>query len=47
MISIKTLSGDIHQQIYVNEGDKTYGSLLKYIEMPKHPKFREYIRCCK
>ena len=46
MISIKTLSGAIYQQIYVNEEDKTYGSLLKYINQPghpKHPKFREYI----
>jgi hypothetical protein len=43
MISLANLSGVVHQQIYVNEEDKTYGSLLKYINQPVHPKFREYI----
>ena len=43
MIKINTISGAKYQDIAINENDFTYGDLLKYIKIPEHSKFREYI----
>ena len=45
MIRIETLSGDIYQNIYIDENVKTYGHLYKYIKKPitKYADALEYV----
>ena len=40
MLKINTLSGQPFQTVCVNEDDVTYDDLLKYINIPPHPKFK-------
>ena len=40
MLKINTLSGKLFQTVYVNEDDVTYNDILKYINIPPHPKFK-------
>jgi hypothetical protein len=42
MLKINTLSGQPFQTIHVNEDDVTYNDLLKYINIPPHPKFKNF-----
>ena len=47
MIQLETLSGEIYQQIYVNETDEKYRDIIKYIRIPTNypehnPKKKEY-----
>ena len=41
MLKINTLSGQLFQTVYVNEDDVTYNDILKYINIPRHPKFEK------
>ena len=42
MLKINTLSGQPFQTVYVNEDDVIYNDLLKYINIPPHPKFKNF-----
>jgi hypothetical protein len=41
MITLYNGGGQIYQTIIPNENDITYKDLIKYIKIPKHPKFDE------
>ena len=41
MIQLETLSGEIYQQIYVNETDEKYRDIIKYIRIPtNYPEYK-------